>query len=251
MRAEEFIALLSEQSKDEEGLCRLRAGVPLGVDSIGNVVFSQKREMPFTMRHTCVTGVKRTAFIKRLIVTLSCLYDKPEANFLILSPRTEYGELLRLKNLDVTVPFVSTKADVESAKACVSELLNMYLTGGKGYPKLFLVLDGLEEIEGCNQNGDLEEFRAFFELIARQKNVEVISGTELMKSIFSGYPGAFVGVGNCLVTTREEGKADVTYVSDDSSLSLPTVMSFPDAPSVTETVIFLNSLPDKNGSAAV
>ena len=118
----------------------------------------------------------------------------------------------------------------------------MYQTE-KGHPRLILVLDGLEELEGCNKNGDLEEYRAFFDLTLRNENVEIITGAELMKSIFSGYPGAFVGVGNCLVTTREEGKADVTYVGDDSSLSMPTAMSFPDSPSVTETIIFLNSLP--------
>ena len=79
----------------------------------------------------------------------------------------------------------------------------------------------------------------------------MITGAELMRSIFSGYPGAFVGVGNCLVTTREEGVADVTYVQDNSSLSLPTVLHYPSMPSFTETVIYLNSLlPSQNVLAA-
>ena len=66
-----------------------------------------------------------------------------------------------------------------------------------------------------------------------------------MRSIFSGYPGAFVGVGNCLVTTQGNGKADITYVGEDSSLSMPTPILFPDEPNITETVILLNSLAAK------
>lgn len=246
MRTEEFITLLSKSAQGEDGYNKLRNGLPLGLDAAGEIVCSQTRERPF-VRHTCVTGVKRTAFIKRFIVALSCLYEKDEANFLVLSPRSEYGELLRLKSLDITVPYVREKADLESAKACVLELLHMHTTG-KGYPRLFLVLDGLEELDGCNQNGDLEEYRAFFDVLARRENVDVITGAELMKSIFSGYPGAFVGVGNCLVTTREEGKADVTYVGDDSSLSQPTAVRVPDSPSVMETVIFLNALSTENNA---
>lgn len=244
MREEEFISALSQESESEESVRRLRAGIPLGRDMAGNFVFSQKRERPFTVRHTCVTGARRTAFIRRLLITLSCLYDKTEANFLILSPRAEYGELLRLYSADVTVPFVRLKSDLEKAMECVRELISMY-TLQSGYPRLFLILDGLEELPDCNLNGDFEEYRAFFDLVARNANIEIISGVELMKSIFSGYPGTFVGVGNCLVTTREEGKADVTYVGEDSSLSMPTAMFFPDSPSITETVIFLNSLPSK------
>ncbi|MBQ8309300.1 MAG: hypothetical protein IJX96_05650 [Clostridia bacterium] len=246
MRTEEFIGILSERSKSEEALFALRGGTPLGLDAAGGIVLSQTREHIFTARHTCITGARRTTFIRRLIVQLSCLYESSEANFLVLSPRQEYGELLRLKNADITVPFVRTNADVEKAKACVRELIGDYARG-VGYPKLFLVLDGLEELPECNINGDLEEYRAFFELLARQKNVEIISGAELMKSIFSGNPGVFVGVGNCLVTTREEGRADVTYVGEDSSLSMPTAMTFPDSPSVLESIIYLNALPSKNG----
>jgi hypothetical protein len=106
--------------------------------------------------------------------------------------------------------------------------------------KLVLVLDGLEELDGCNQSADLEEYRDFLEVVARQNNVEVISGVELMKSIFSGYPGAFVGLGNCLVTPREHGKADITFVDEDSSLSLPIAMTYADLPTVEETVMYFN-----------
>lgn len=241
MRSEEFIALLSEHSKDESALRKLRAGIPLGVDASGKLVLSQRREHPYTVKHTCVTGARRTTFIRRLLISLSCLYDRTEANFLILSPRGEYGEILRLQNADVTAPYIRNKTDLETAMRCLRELLDLYKRG-KGYPRLILVADGLEEIEGCNAFGDLEEYRTIFELTARETNVEVISGAELMRSIFSGDPGVFAGIGNCLVTTREEGKADVTYVGDDSSLSTPTAMEYPQTPSVTETVIFLNSV---------
>lgn len=244
MRAEEWITKTAERATSETELLSLRKGVPLGVDENGGIVPAQRREKPFTVRHTCVTGENRTAFIKRLLITLSCLYEKTEASFLIVSPRLSYGELLPLKAMDITLPFLNTKADIATVKTCVCELLELHARE-RGCPKLILVLDGLEEIEGCNQNGDLEEYRSFFELLARRENVEVITGAELMQSIFSGYPGAFVGVGNCLVTTQSDGKADVTYVNDDSSLSLPTALHFPCEPSVAETVLFLNALPEK------
>ena len=243
MRSDEFISLLTENCKYEESLKKLRAGVPLGRDMADNTVLSQKHGRPY-FRHTCVTGGRRTAFIKRLIITLSCLYDKTEANFLVLSPRAEYGELLRLSCVDLTAPFVRLKSDLDQAKTCVKELLDMH-EREKGCPRLIIVLDGLEDLSDCNKNGDLEEYRDFFELIARKENVEVISGAELMRSIFSGYPGAFVGVGNCLVTTQGNGKADITYVGEDSSLSMPTPIVFPDEPNITETVILLNSLAAK------
>ena len=246
MYAQEFITKLMEESKADDAVS-LREKTPLGVDAGGNIVFSQTEKQPFTMRHTCVTGARKTEFIKRLLLTLSRLYTSSEANFLILSPRLDYGELLRLAGADVTVPFVRNKEDLQSALQTVGELLAMYALGGKGYPKLYLVIDGIEEIDGCNQNSDLEEYFTFFEKVARNKNVEFITGAELMKSIFSGYPGAFVGVGNCLITTREEGKADVTYVGEDSTLSLPTAMEYPCAQSVMETVIALNALRGQNG----
>ena len=238
MRTEEYISFLT--GKGQEDIQKFRDGTPLGLDATDGVIFSQTREHPFTVRHTCVTGVGRTAFIKRLLVALSFLYEKTEANFLVLSPRLDYGELIRLHSLDITAPFLRQKSDLDAAMRCVKELVDLH-TRERGCPKLFLVLDGLEELDGCNKNGDLEEYRNIFELLARQKNIEVISGAELIKTIFSGYPGAFVGVGNCLVTTRESGKADVTYVGDDSSLSLPTLLRYPDAPSFTETVIWANA----------
>ncbi|MBQ9714234.1 MAG: hypothetical protein IJV83_02815 [Clostridia bacterium] len=242
MDMESFITSISTASEDEKKLEELRTGLPLGTDVVGNIVLSQKRERPLTVRHTCVTGGSRSGFIRRFLIAVSCLYQREEACFFVLSPRTEYGELLRLKNMDVTVPYILSKSDLSLAIGTVKELL-MQRESGKGYPHLFLILDGLESLDGCNANGDLEEYRDIFDLFTRRSDVDVITGVDLMKSIFSGYPGAFVGVGNCLVSLREEGKADVTYVGDDGALCLPVPIRYPARPSVTETVIFLNSLP--------
>ena len=70
----------------------------------------------------------------------------------------------------------------------------------------------------------------------------MIAGVDLTKSIFSGYPGAFVGIGNCLVATREMGKADVTYVNDDATLTMPLPITYPSAPAITETILFFNAV---------
>lgn len=241
MNMEEYVASLATLCADDTKLKELRRGLPLGRDVVENIVLSQKSERPFTVRHTCITGRNRLGYIRRMLLAISRLYTREEACFLVLSPQTEYGELLRVKSMDVTVPYIFTKTDLAQATRTVKELLEQR-ESGKGYPRLFLVLDGLECIEGCNANGDLEEYREIFDLFTRRSDVDVITGVDLMKSIFSGYPGAFVGVGNCLVSLREEGKADVTYVDENGGLSLPTPIHYPATPSITETVIFLNSL---------
>ena len=110
-----------------------------------------------------------------------------------------------------------------------------------GFPRLFVVLDGLEDLPDAKRDGMLEPYRLCFDAVGAGK-VEIVTGVDLLKSIFSGYPGAFVGIGNCLVTPKGEGKADVTYVNTDSSLTLPAEISFPDSPSLAETIDFFNSL---------
>ena len=242
MRAEEFISVISGMSHDDNQFETLKRGLPLGLDSVETIVCAQKLVKPFTLRNTCVTGTGRTRFLCRFLITVSCLYEKSEACFFILSPKAEYGDLLRLKSMDVTVPFIREKGDVQLAVETVKELLAQR-ENGKGYPHLFLVLDGLEDLPDCNRNGDLEEYRDIFDLFNRRKDVDVICGADLLRSIFSGHPGAFVGVGNCLVTIREDGKADVTYVDEDVSLSMPVPISYPNEPSVMETIIYLNALP--------
>lgn len=240
MCEEEFIALTLEQCKTDEGRAKLLAGLPLGLDAMGNFVFSKTSVRAYTAAHTCVTGARRTMFIRRLLCCLSCVYPKEEATFLVLSPHKEYGELLRLHGVDATVPYINGRADLDLALACIRELVSQYAQGGK-YPKLFLVLDGLEELPQSNQSGMLEEYRAFLELVVRYKNVHVISGADLMQSVFSDDPGVFVGVGNTLITAQEEDRADVTYVHEDHSLSMPSGIIYPNTPSLLETIIYLNA----------
>lgn len=242
MRSEEFISTISALSQGDEKFEEIRYGLPLGLDASSKLTLAQKVRRPLTVRHTCVTGINTSNFIRRMLISVSCLFERDEACFFILSPKTEYGELLRLKSIDATVPYVHSKSDLDIAVDTLKELLQMR-ENGMGYPHLFIVLDGLETLPDCNKSGDLEEYRAIFELIRRREDVDVICGVDLTHSIFSGYPGAFVGLGNCLVSLREEGKADVTYVKEDVSLSLPVPIIYPSAPSVLETVIFLNSLP--------
>ena len=241
MKSGDFMSIISNAGKDNETYECIRRGLPLGVDMVEQLILSQKREKPLTIRHTCVTGVGRSGFIRRLMITLSVLFNKTEACFFVLSPHNEYGEMLRLKALDVTVPYIRTKEDLALAVETLKELIRMR-EYSKGYPRLFLILDGLDELPDCNKNRDLEEYRDIFDLFNRNSDVEIISGSNLLHSIFSGEPGAFVGVGNCLVTTREEGKADVTYVQDDFSLSLPVPMHYPTEPSLVETIIYFNSV---------
>lgn len=242
MKTDEYISFLIEKSADDKDI--FRSKTPLGRDSTNGVVFSKSRESKVAFRHTCVTGVGRTAFIKRLLIALSFFYEKKEMNILVLSPRPDYSELIRLHGLDITVPFIRSKADLANAVACIKELVDLH-SRERGCPKLYLVLDGLEELDGCNKNGDLEEYRDIFDIILRQPNIEVITGADLIKTIFSGYPGAFVGVGNCLVTTQGNAKADYTFVNDDVTLSLPSLLHYPDSPSFMETVIWANSVQAK------
>ncbi|MBE7086207.1 MAG: hypothetical protein E7366_03550, partial [Clostridiales bacterium] len=68
MRSEEFIATISQMAEDTEKFEEVRKGIPLGMDVVGNVMLAQKRATPLTTRHTCVTGIKRVSFIRRLVI---------------------------------------------------------------------------------------------------------------------------------------------------------------------------------------
>ena len=239
MHSEEFIRSILQ--KAEEQKLDYQQRLPLGLDDEGNLALARTYDGPMMYRNTCVTGENRSLFVRRFITTLSCLYEKDEACFFVLSPDVEYGELLKLNHLDITVPYLREKSDLAEAKTTLKDLLSMRETG-KGYPKLFVVLDGLETLPECNEDGDLQEYREIFDLCFRRENVEIITAADLMQSIFSGSPGAFVGVGNCLVSIREEGSADVTYVGMDVTLSKPAPIHFPTAPSMAETIAYLNSI---------
>lgn len=241
MRTEEFISSISQLASNDGEFEKVRLGMPIGWDMTGNIVVAQKRTEMITLRHTCVTGAKRVAYISRLLVTLSCLYDKDEVSFFVLSPRKEYAGLLGLNCLDSVIPYVQSKEDLLSAKAALRDLAYMY-GDNKKRARLILVLDGLEELPNANERGELWEYREIFDLMSRIPNVDVISGLDLKKSIFSGCPGAFVGIENCLISLRDDGKADVTYVNDDTKLSAPILMDCPNDTDLGETISFLNAV---------
>lgn len=241
MNTHEFINAIYHQTEENEKLEEYKKGLPIGKDEEGNILLAQKREKSLMIRNTCVTGLKRTEFIRRLVITLSCLYEKDQACFFVLSPRVEYGELLRLNSVDITVPYLRGKEDLQKCVETLKELLRIRSTGS-GHPHFFLILDGLEELSDVCENGELEEYRKIYELLMRKAEMDVITGVDLTKSIFAGYPSTFVGVGNCLVTTQESGKADVTYVEDDSTLSLPALVAYPDEPTVMDSIVLLNTL---------
>jgi hypothetical protein len=180
-----------------------------------------------------------------LVLSLSALHERGKANFVVVSPKRDYADLLRLNRANIVVPLINGLDGVWKALDFAREQAVLRDKTGENYGKLFIVLDGLEELDGCNKNGDLEEYRNIIDIIVRQPNIEVITGADLIKTIFSGYPGAFVGIGNCLVTAQMGGKADYTFVNDDSSLSMPAPLYYPDAPSCMETVIWANAVQGK------
>ena len=239
MRTEEMIAKLSEISKiNPTEFERLRAGLPLGLDAFQGVAVAHRENKIERYHHTCVSGAFKTEFIKRLVITLSCLYERGETTFFVLSPNLAYGELMNLRTADVVVPFIRSTSDLQEALSCLKGLVTG-LTKTESAPKLFVVLDGIETLT----EGDtaLMSYRPFLETVGTS-GVEIISGVELEKSLYAGYPGAFVGVGNCLVTTSGDGSADLTYVNLDTSMSAPKTISYPSAPSVAEAVAYLGGV---------
>ena len=240
MNTHEFIKAVFYETEEKGKLNEYKKGFPIGKDENGEILLAQKREQSMTVRNTCVTGVGRTDFIRRMIMTLSCLYEKDQACFFVLSPRVEYGELLRLQSVDITIPYLRSKEDLDKAMDTLKELMRMR-TMGAGYPRLFLVLDGLNELSDTPNTGELEEYCAINDLLVHKEDVDIITGLDLTKSIFAGHPGAFLGSGNCLVTTHQTGEADVTYVEDDFSLTAPTPITYPCEPSVVESIALLNT----------
>ncbi len=242
MKSEEFIASLSALSAEDEKFERLRRDIPLGVDLAGEIAYARQGN---GRGRLCVTGENRGEFIRRLLVTLSCLYEEGEVCFFVLTADSAYAELLSMRSMDITLPYMRGKADLESAMQTIEELLRMR-EYGVGYPRLIVVTDGLEKIEGCNRNGELEEYRSLLELLGRREGVEMIVGVELEKSIFKNYPSAFVGVGNCLVETEEgEGRGQVAYVEEDANLSGRTPLTYPAEPSLAESILFFNRVAEQ------
>jgi hypothetical protein len=237
MQTEEFFLRLSEAAdKDADRFHSLQENLVLGCDKSGQIVAAHKGGE--RIRHTAVTGVKRTEFIRRTLLTAMASYDNDQAAFYILSPKKEYGELLRFRGVDITVPFLRSVDDLWKSLDCLrSEVEFFNLRNMRTGWRLFLVVDGLETLgDGLS----LDVYTPFLEL-ATEPWLELITGVELMNSVFESSPSAFVGRKNCLVATVSEGKADVTYVGEDMSMSLPEEIIYPAEPSVTASIHLLSA----------
>ena len=158
----------------------------------------------------------------------------------ILSKKSDYGELLYAKTIDLTLPFIRTQEDFELAVKSIKDLIASDEQGNYRR-KTFIVIDGIESLTKSALLNDLENYRNLLDYLTLKQKVDVITGVDLMQSIFSGNPGVFVGFGNCLITVQSPEKADVTYVNVDCSLSTPTAFEYPSSPTFLETVASLNT----------
>ena len=241
MRTEEFIENIAQEAKrNVYRFESIRERVPMGLADTGEFVTAHKEEKPLRYHHLCVTGAGKGDFIRRTAFVLACIYDKSEAAFLILSPYAEYGELLRLRNADVTAPYLRNAADLEEALLALKELVWMR-SQGQGFPKLVVVADGLETLQGLSQADVTDVYKRILELLDGCPS-EVITGVELNRSMYAPRPGTFVGIGNGLVTIKGGGKADVTYVGSDSSLGIPKEFTYPAQPTISVSLDYFNTL---------
>lgn len=243
MKAEELLAVLSDTAKKNEfRFENIRERLPLGVYSDGSIATAHREEKPDRYHFCLVSGEYRTDFILRLVLTLVCIYDKSEAEFLILSPKREYADLLKLVDKDVVIPYLRSKEDFSDALNTVKELAFMRSVC-TGYPKLFVIADGLEEVDGLSFDDVTDPYLACLDAVGKSGS-EVIAGVSMTDSLFSGFPGAIIGIGNCLVSTKAGGKADVTQVGADSSLGVPREAEYPTDPTVFETVEEFNRMTE-------
>ena len=178
MRTDEFVSRISALSTaDAEQFERVRGGLPLGETDEGTIVVAHRELAPERYHHTCVTGAARTEFISRLLLTLSRLYNGIEAAFLIISPDLSYGRLMKLTSADVTVPFINSAADLDNALKTIASLAKLR-EGKARTPKLFVVLDGIEEFADATKRHTLECYRPFFEAVGTS-GIELITGVDL------------------------------------------------------------------------
>lgn len=241
MQVQDLIALLSETAaKNEYRFENLRARIPLGVFENGEIATAHREEKPDRYHFALCSGEERREFVLSLVLSLACLYDEREASFLILSPHTDYAALLRLDGADISVPYIRNANDLKEALKTVSELISMRALR-IGYPRLFIVCDGLDEIEDAAYDDVTDPYKLCLDTVGNSVS-EVIAAVDLTKSKFSGFPGALAGIGNCIVTTKGGGKADVTQVGTDSSLGVPREISYPVTDGIERTVNGLNEL---------
>lgn len=233
MKAEEMVAVLSDAARANTfRFERLRECIPLG--TVGDEVITAHREdRPERYHYTCVSGRGRGDFIRRLCLTLACIYDRSEAVFLVLSPDPEYAELLNVQNADFTVPYIKTSEDFVLALTEIAELEKMR-SFNKRYPKIFLIADGLEKVDGL-QDDPASAYRRCLDAVAAG-GAEVITGYDIEDGPYHAFPGAFIGIGNCLVNAKGDGVANVRYVNPDSSLSSAREFFYPSEQSLKDAV---------------
>lgn len=238
MRTEDFLNRIKNERKlDPKRLDDLRARLPLGEYADGEFVLSHLETDSERFQHTCVSGAMRAEFISRLLLTLSDLYSKEEATFMIVSPNFYYGRLMNLTKACILVPMVVDEGDVAAALDTVRKI-SEDRKGKKSGAKLFLVLDGLELMQPISSERgqeDLACYRPFFEAVG-SSGIEVITGVDLSKTIFAGYPAAFVGLGNCLVVPSVGGEMDVTHVGADGMMTTPKKATYPSLPTLAECI---------------
>ena len=236
MITEEFFKTLTELSQNDGfAYSDLRARLPLGLDSDGNVVVAGQREGWFT--HACVTGRARTGFIRRLILSLAALHERGKANFVILSPKRDYADLLRLNRANVVVPLIDRLESVWKALEFVREQAILRERTGESYGKLFVVLDGLETLS----NGSYDCYLPFVNC-AHAYGVDIITGVDLLGGLFEDRPQDFVGAGHCLITVSDAESADVVYAQKSGGLTLPISVKYPFCGGVDEVLTELNRL---------
>ena len=237
MKTEDFFAELAAIARDNEyRFDDLRARVPLGLDSDNRLLVAGEREANFI--HVCVTGTGRTEFIRRLALSLAGAYDRGQTAFVILSPKREYAEFLRLDRSDVFAPFIGSATDLWKGLEAVRSQAVLRCGGGeKVYGRLFLIADGLERVTGGGLDGYLPLFSH-----AAEFGLTLITGVDLLKSVFESAPQHFVGARNCLITVMAAGKAHLSRVTGDGALALPQAFTYPSEPSFSETLAFVEKL---------
>ncbi len=243
MKTEEFLTRVKGESRvDPERFETLRSCLPLGEYADGEYVLSHRENDVQRYHHTCVTGAMRAEFISRLLLTLTGLYQKSEAVFMIVSPNLYYGQFMKLATADVTVPFLTSARDIPPILETVRALAKQR-EGKHTRAKTFLILDGLELVDAEDKRSSLDCYRPFFEAVGTS-GIEIITGVDLAKTIFAGYPSTFVGLGNCLVAPSVGGEMDITYVGIDGTMTLPKKCSYPSMPTVAECIEQRNAEQD-------
>lgn len=241
MRVREFLSLLSETAaKNQYRFEAFRSRMPLGFYGNGEIAAAHRDEKTGRRRAVWITGEKRRAVLASLILATSCLYDEGEACFFILSPSLEYGKLLSVSGADISAPYIRNAEDFTLAVEQISSLCAMRRMK-TGYPKLFVVCDGLEEIPSLAENDVTDPYLRLADTLAFCDS-ELLVSIDLSKSRFSGFPGAAAGIGNCVISCKGEGKADITQVEKDSSLGLPREADCPFEEDLSLAVREWNSL---------